>query len=64
MRLIFHYLRKRKFLLFLNVLFAFSFVFAEIGIPFFFGRIIDIGINQHDPQPFFPVSGSLCWLLF
>lgn len=50
MRLIFHYLRKRKFLLFLNVLFAFSFVFAEIGIPFFFGRIIDIGINQHDPQ--------------
>lgn len=50
MRLIFHYLRKRKFLLFLNVLFAFSFVFAEIGIPFFFGRIIDTGINQHDPQ--------------
>lgn len=50
MRLIFHYLRKRKSLLFLNVLFAFSFVFAEIGIPFFFGWIIDTGINQHDPQ--------------
>lgn len=50
MRLIFHYIKKRKFLLFLNVLFAFSFIFAEIGIPFFFGRMIDTGINQRNPQ--------------
>lgn len=50
MRLIFRYIKKRKFLLFLNVLFAFSFIFAEIGIPFFFGRMIDTGINQRNPQ--------------
>lgn len=50
MRLIFRYIKKRKWLLFMNILFAFSFVFAEIGIPYFFGRIIDTGINQHNPQ--------------
>ena len=50
MRLIFQYIKKRKLLLFLNILFAFSFIFAEIGIPFFFGRIIDTGINQRNPQ--------------
>ncbi|MDO4664429.1 MAG: ABC transporter ATP-binding protein [Erysipelotrichaceae bacterium] len=50
MRLIFRYIKKRKLLLFLNVIFAFSFIFAEIGIPFFFGRMIDTGINQRNPQ--------------
>lgn len=50
MRLIFRYIKKRKLLLFLNVIFAFSFIFAEIGIPFFFGRMIDTGINQRNPE--------------
>lgn len=50
MRLIFRYIKKRKLLLFLNVIFAFSFIFSEIGIPFFFGRMIDTGINQRNPE--------------
>ena len=62
MRLIFQYIKKRKLLLFLNILFAFSFIFAEIGIPFF-ESLTPASINAI-PKQFFPDFGSLSSLVY
>lgn len=45
MKLILHYLGKHRGLLFLNVLSAFSFAIAELGIPTIFGNMVDQGVE-------------------
>ncbi len=50
MRLIYDYMKRHKFLLFLNLLAVFSFVAVELGIPTITGAMIDKGIMLNDSE--------------
>lgn len=49
MRLILHYLKNYKKLVFLNIISVFGFALAELGIPTIVAQMIDHGVNAGDP---------------
>lgn len=48
MRLMLHYLKQYKLLIFLNIISVCSFALVELGIPTVMAQIIDRGISQND----------------
>lgn len=62
MRLIFKYIKRHKFLLFLNLLAVFSFVAVELGIPTITGAMIDKGIMMNDSE-FLRTQGMILGVL-
>ena len=48
MRLILHYMKAYKILVFLNILSVFGFALAELGIPTLISNMIDEGVLRQD----------------
>ena len=59
MRLILHYLKRYKLLLFFNVISVVGFVLVELGIPTILSEMINNGVLKNDKQYIYNVGGRI-----